>query len=325
MSHLQPDEALYSLLCKYLLNEAEAPERAWVDAWRKDQPANEAALDAIRRLLEAPLPRDTFAGISTNNSWDRLRATITAGPAQAPEAFTEEAPVVPLRRRNTWWMAAAATGIVAVAGFWGLKQLGGDKQSFAGGETAALHDGSRIELAGNGKLTVHEDFGDQERRVRVSGKASFDIAASAGKPFVVEAGGTEIKVLGTRFTVELDTSLFIRVESGKIQVTDPALGKPVIMTPGMTLRREGTDGGFDITGGTPEPMVFEDVPFGMVLETVQKAYDVKISVADPAMLEKRITTRFSGETIGEVMEALGFMVSASVETPKPGEYKLQPL
>lgn len=324
MSHLQPDEALYSLLCKYLLNEAEAPERAWVDAWRKDQPANEAALDAIRRLLEAPLPRDTFAGISTNSSWDRLHATITAAPAQAAEAFTE-APVIPIRRRNTWWMAAAAIGIVAVAGFWGLKQLGGDKQSFTGGETAALHDGSRIELAGNGKLTVDAGFGEQERRVRVSGKASFDVAPSAGKPFVVEAGGTEIKVLGTRFTVELDTSLFIRVESGKIQVTDPALGKPVIMTPGMTLRRQGTDGGFNVTGGTPEPLVFEDVPFSIVLKTVQQAYGVKISVADPAMLDKRITTRFSGETIGEVMEALGFMVSASVDSVKTGEYKLQPL
>lgn len=319
MSHLKPDEALYSLLCKYLLNEAEAPERAWVDAWRKDQPANEAALGAIRQMLEAPRPADNSFGISTDSSWERLRATVTGGAEAAPEPR-----IVPVSRRNTWWMAAAALAVLVMGGIWGLRYFRGGEQSFSGGQTAALHDGSRIQLAGDAELTVDEDFGDRERRVRVSGKADFDIAPSAGKPFIVEAGGTEIKVLGTRFTVSFDTTLFIQVESGKIQVTDPELGKPVIMTQGMTLRRNNANGEFQVTGGEAWPLEFKDIPFGLVLETVQKAYQVKISVADPAMLEKRITVRFSGESIAEVMEALAFMVSANVESPSVGEYRLEP-
>ncbi|WP_298707323.1 FecR family protein [Chitinophaga sp.] len=321
MSHLQPDEALYSLLCKYLLNEAEAPERAWVDAWRKEGPANEAALAAIRRLMEAPAPATPNFGISTDSSWERLRATVTARPAAA----APEAEIVPLRRRNTWWMAAAAVAVLLMAGFWGLKRLGSGEQSFSGGQTAALHDGSRIQLAGNGTLTVDEDFGEEERRVRVSGKADFDIAPAAGKPFIVEAGGTEIKVLGTRFTVSFDTTLFIQVESGKIQVTDPSLGEPVVMTEGMSLRRNGANGGFEVSGQPERPMVFRDVPFGLVVETVEKRYKVNITVADPAMLEKRITVHFSGESVEEVIDALAYMVSASVESPSPGSYKLQPL
>src|SRR5690606_9129923 len=135
--------ALYSLLCKYLLGEAEAPERAWVEAWRKERPANEAALGAIRRLLEAPRPADPSFGISTDASWDRLRATIAAQPAASPAAEAE-AEMVPLRRRNTWWMAAAAVAALLIAGFWGLGRLGAGEQSFSGGQTAALHDGSRI-------------------------------------------------------------------------------------------------------------------------------------------------------------------------------------
>lgn len=319
MSHLQPDEALYSLLCKYLLGEAEAPERAWVEAWRKDQPANEAALDAVRQLLEAPRTGDPSFGISTDSSWERLRANITAQPA----ASAPETEVVPMRRKNRVWMAAAAIALLVVAGIWGVKRAGNGEQSFSGGQTADLHDGSRIQLAGNGKLTVDEDFGEKERRVRVKGKASFDIAHSAGKPFIVEAGETEIQVLGTKFTVEWDTSLFIRVESGKIQVTDPDLGKPVVMTEGMTLRRNAVSGEFEVKGA--QGLSFEDVPFAQVVEAVEKEYHVKITVADPAMLEKRITTRFSGESVEEVMDALAFMVSASVETPAPGTYRLQPL
>lgn len=321
MSHLQPDEAIYSLLCKYLLNEAEAPERAWVDAWRKEGPANEAALAAIRRLMEAPAPATPNFGISTDSSWERLRATVTARPAAA----APEAEIVPLRRKNSWWMAAAAVAVLLMAGFWGLKRFGSAEQSFSGGQIAALHDGSRIQLAGNGTLTVDEDFGEAERRVRVSGKADFDIAPAAGKPFIVEAGGTEIKVLGTRFTVSFDTTLFIQVESGKIQVTDPSLGEPVVMTEGMSLRRNGANGGFEVSGRPEKPMVFRDVPFGLVVETVEKRYKVNITVADPAMLEKRITVHFSGESVEEVIDALAYMVSASVESPSPGSYKLQPL
>lgn len=324
MSHLQPDEALYSLLCKYLLGEAEAPERAWVEAWRKDQPANEAALDAIRQLLEAPRPGAPSFGISTDSSWERLRATIAAEPAgtAAPEAE-----IVPVRRRNTWWMAAAGIVLLVAAGIWGMQRFGGGEQSFAGNQVAELHDGSRIQLAGNGKLTVDEDFGGAERRVRMmpGGKADFDIVHAASKPFIVEVAGAEIKVLGTRFSVACpwDTTLFIQVESGKIQVTAPALGRPVVLAAGMKLRKQAADG-IEISGDASQPMVFRNVPFGTVLGTIQEAYKVKITITDPALLEKRVNTRFSGETVDEVMEALAYMVSASVETPSPGEYRLMP-
>ncbi len=97
------------------------------------------------------------------------------------------------------------------------------------------------------------------------------------------------------------------------------------MTPGMSLRRDAQTGEFGITGEAPEPLSFQNVPFGLVIEAVQNAYNVKITVTDPALLEKRINTRFSGETIDEVMDALAYMTSASVEKLSAGEYRLQPL
>ncbi|KAF0807148.1 sigma factor regulatory protein HasS [Alcanivorax xiamenensis] len=72
--------------------------------------------------------------------------------------------------------------------------------------TLTLEDGSQVQLAGDSALDV--DYSDQERRVRLRrGEAIFSPAPRAGqekRSFVVEAGGTESRALGTRYAVRLD-------------------------------------------------------------------------------------------------------------------------
>lgn len=89
MSMLQPDEALYSLLCKYLLNEADAVERRWVETWRTENAANEEVLSAIRRMLDIPAPVVAYPGLDTDSSWERLKRTITA-TGQTPVMMQNE-------------------------------------------------------------------------------------------------------------------------------------------------------------------------------------------------------------------------------------------
>lgn len=77
MSKLQPDEALYSLLCKYLLNEADAVERRWVETWQKEDVANGEVLSAIRKMLDVEAPVVAYPGLDTETSWERLKRQIT--------------------------------------------------------------------------------------------------------------------------------------------------------------------------------------------------------------------------------------------------------
>ena len=46
-----PEEALYTLLCKYLLDEAGTDERAWVEAWKNNAPGNAALLASLAKVL----------------------------------------------------------------------------------------------------------------------------------------------------------------------------------------------------------------------------------------------------------------------------------
>lgn len=79
------------------------------------------------------------------------------------------------------------------------------------GSTLALDADSRAEAA----------FDARRRTVRLlRGAAFFAVCTEAERPFVVEAGGVTVTVLGTRFGVELDPAggVLVQVQAGRVRV-----------------------------------------------------------------------------------------------------------
>lgn len=71
-----------------------------------------------------------------------------------------------------------------------------------GGEFAVeLADGTRVRLNSDSELRYPVRFGGGERRVYLSGEGYFEVVRDERRPFVVEACGTEVEVLGTTFNV----------------------------------------------------------------------------------------------------------------------------
>ncbi len=83
----------------------------------------------------------------------------------------------------------------------------------------ALPDGSQLALDADSRAEVA--FDARRRAVRLlQGAAFFAVHAEAARPFVVDAGGVTVTVLGTRFSVELDPAgdVLVQVESGRVRV-----------------------------------------------------------------------------------------------------------
>lgn len=306
MGILQPDEAIYSLLCKYLLNEADAVERQWVETWRKEDPANEEILSSIRRMLDALRPVGDIPGLDTESSWLRLRSTIGA----------EDGPRV---RKMHWGLKVAAVLITALGLFFILKP-GPREQVFAGAQKTTLKDGSLVSMEANAEMQLLKGFGQAERRVRFSGKGHFDIAQNAEHPFVIVLGHTEIKVLGTRFMIDFspqDSSLEVLVSSGKIMVTDLDTKDSVILTPGMLLRRDEQQAPFEVAENVQDlsrrQLVFSNVPLQKVIQTIEMVYGVEVEVGDTALLEKAVTANFENEPIDNVLATIAFITNTTVE------------
>jgi len=85
-----------------------------------------------------------------------------------------------------------------------------------------LPDGSRVWLDAASSLRFPTAFVGSERRVALTGQAYFEVTKNARQPFLVEAAGTTVRVLGTHFNVMAYTDeqrLQTTLLEGSVQVT----------------------------------------------------------------------------------------------------------
>lgn len=110
----------------------------------------------------------------------------------------------------------------------------------------ALADGSRVQL--NTDTVVEWRLTDKERRVDLKrGEAYFDVRRDPRRPFVVRTASTEVRVVGTKFSVrEEGGKVQVFVKEGQVDVvpdsTRPLGSTPtkVELTPGKRLTYDGT-------------------------------------------------------------------------------------
>lgn len=95
-----------------------------------------------------------------------------------------------------------------------------------------LSDGTKVCLNALSTLEYPAFFGGDNRQVKLTGEAFFDVAHDESKPFVVETFACDIHVLGTKFNVvaypdekQFTTSLI----EGSVKLTDRANAKMAVM------------------------------------------------------------------------------------------------
>lgn len=90
-----------------------------------------------------------------------------------------------------------------------------------------LADGSTLDLNRGAQVVVH--FSAQERRIAlVEGEVQFTVAKDPARPFVVRAGGVDVRAVGTAFNVKLaGAHVEVLVTEGVVDVAQPATNQPV--------------------------------------------------------------------------------------------------
>jgi transmembrane sensor len=99
----------------------------------------------------------------------------------------------------------------------------------------SLPDGSKIYLNRNSEFTYYNNFGKQGRKVKLTGEAFFEIAPDVTKPFIIDAGGANVKVVGTSFNVitnNKESAVEVFVKTGKVLVSNPAGTQTIQLDPG---------------------------------------------------------------------------------------------
>ena len=85
-----------------------------------------------------------------------------------------------------------------------------------------LSDGTKVWLDAASSLTYPIAFTGMQRKVKATGQVYFEVAKDPAKPFIVEAAGTSVQVLGTHFNLnayEDETTMKTTLLEGVIKIT----------------------------------------------------------------------------------------------------------
>jgi transmembrane sensor len=95
-----------------------------------------------------------------------------------------------------------------------------------------LPDGTSVEM--NRDTSLVAQFSASERRIlMVQGEAQFFVARDAGRPFIVRAGGVDVRAVGTAFNVRVaGSNIEVLVTEGVVQVAQKAPSVPAA-SPGV--------------------------------------------------------------------------------------------
>ena len=153
-----------------------------------------------------------------------------------------------------------------------------------------LSDGTRIWINSDTRMITPSIFSSNERVVKLSGEAFFEVAKDKKRPFRVEVNGQQIEVLGTSFNVraypnsnEIETTL----ETGKIRLQ--TRNQTTMLAPGEQSIFNRNDNKLTINKVDPINFSswkdgrysFENKDLLEVFKIVERWYDVEI-IADDA-------------------------------------------
>ena len=162
-------------------------------------------------------------------------ADFTALAQWRPEHSEEPNPdlLAPQRRRVRWFAPAGLAAAAAIALGFALWH-GGPPSSTAPLARRLLEDGSSVEL--NRGAVVRDAFTAKERRVElVSGEAYFTVTKNPERPFIVRAGGVDVRAVGTAFSVRLDPGkVEVLVTEGRVGVRYEKDRAPATLAPDPT-------------------------------------------------------------------------------------------
>ncbi|MFH5833780.1 FecR family protein [Halalkalibaculum sp. DA384] len=189
-----------------------------------------------------------------------------------------------------------------------------------------LSDGTRVWLNGDSRLEIPSKFNSDFREVNLKGEAFFDVESDPDKPFVIHAGESVTRVLGTQFNLHAypDEDVHIVVEEGKVAFgnrqsqREPAelvRNQMAILTDNHVSTSKVDDISY-YTGWRRGQLVFKDTPLKIAMKKLERWYDIETRLTDPSLESRTITGSYEEESMTEVLNIISLSVGMTYEKHK---------
>ena len=152
-----------------------------------------------------------------------------------------------------------------------------------------LPDGTAVALNSESSLTyTPRIFNKDKRQIRFEGEGYFQVAKNRDCPFLIDAEGLSVEVLGTTFNLDvrrLEKTAELILEEGSVRFCSLKTGKDALLEPKEKLILDQETGQFVIESGRDietetawkrGELVFENVAFEDLISSVERNYGVQI-------------------------------------------------
>ncbi|TDV39156.1 FecR family protein [Paraburkholderia caballeronis] len=290
-----------------------ASARAELNEWASRSREHQAYLQKLEAADRA---------LDRNLSGLQMRYVRASDVAAKPEPVR----AIPWRRSLQTSLLALA---VAASALWAINPaLSRQEVSSEIGQqrTVYLDDGSEVLLNTNTAGRFVNRLRSREWTLE-SGEALFSVTHSPWRPFRVSAGTTDIRDLGTRFSVHRldDDRVSVAVLEGSVEVT--RVGNPAsvrldasqaLKVDGDTITRVDPSSFDDLVSWKDQRFQFNGTPLSEVVRDLQRYRSKPIVLADPRAGEPRITGSFSSADPDRLLDMLPHVAPVVVSRRQDG-------
>jgi transmembrane sensor len=338
-----PDQ--WEALARYLAGESSPDEAERIARWLRESPADAELLVALDNAMSGLALREI-----PNVDVEAALRRVTARRDEIAKPLNSKIRRSPIVRRlprttaSPWrvvTLLAAAAVIILAARAVLLRRNGASTTppfSTAGAgaahtyataigkrDSVRLPDGGRVVLGPASRLVVAAGYGEKVREVELHGEAYFDVVHDPTRPFVVRAGTTSIRDVGTAFAVRNDSGAGVRVivTSGSVLLRSAAArdSAGALLAAGDVGVVEA-DGRVTTTRGAStapylawmrDSLVLREAPISEVSGDLRRWYGVSLRVDDSALSRRHLTMTVAGDPIDRVLRMIGLQLGADVE------------
>ena len=317
------DIEIEEILYRYFRGELSADDQADVERWRNADLANQKLFDEHRVLFLDMKALSFYKSLpQAEDSWDEFKEENSVRSIQSPSMKT------------TTFLKYAASILVVVSAAFAVYRFQAQPESIAIAQAdivqeLVLPDESKIVAREGAKIQYLAPFQNSERRVRLEGGAYFDVSNDPKRPFVIESGEVEVRVLGTKFYLdqEAEDSFTIQVEEGKVlvsyQETHEIIGAGTSVKLDLVTAEvlETVDETGLSTFWKNRRLAFNLTPIQEVVRAVNQAYSAKIQL-EGSTEGCALTVVFENESLENVLEVITSTLNYEMVDDQ-GEYILR--
>jgi ferric-dicitrate binding protein FerR (iron transport regulator) len=179
----------------------------------------------------------------------------------------------------------------------------------------SLPDNSHVWLNKESQLTYEKGFSGPERNVKLEGEGFFEVQKDPKRPFIIQTGTIETKVLGTSFNLRnypSEPSVDLVVATGKVSFKSKASSDEAIVTPGNGASIHKTNrkikeysmadnNAWAWRSGT---LKFENKPLKEVLVDLERFYRIQIDLKSSNLGACSFSGNFENASLEEVLKVL---------------------